>query len=115
MAITYTWKINNLEIVDQGNLKDVAIHSFFEVYGENDEGQKGFEQGDVKLMPVDPKSFTDIKNVSHEQAIVWTKNALTDDGKYFEDKIFQQIEWQKAPKSKLADLDWVSSTGAENE
>lgn len=109
MGITYTWKITRLEVVDQGDLKDVAIQSCFDVYGEDEEGHKGFAQGDVLLGTPNPDTFTDISSVTHEQAIAWTKAALPNNGADFETRVAEQIGWQKQPKPKAAELSWITT------
>jgi len=109
MAITYTWKITRLEVVDQGDLKDVAVQACFDVHGEDEEGHKGFAQSDVKLLPTDPANFTDIQNVSHEQAIAWTKTALPNNGADFEARVAEQIGWQKQPKPRAVELSWMKN------
>lgn len=108
MSITYTWKITRLEVVNQGNLENVAVQACFDVHGEDEDGHKGFVQGDVKL-GTSGNAFTPIGEVTEEQAIAWVKLALRDNGAGFEACVAEQIGWQKQPKQKAAELSWIKT------
>lgn len=113
MAIDITWKITRLEVVDQGNLSNVAVQACFDVKGVDEENHHGFAQGDVLLGPTNPETFTEIDNVTEDQAIGWVKAALGSRTIEFENRIIEQIGWQKAPKPKVANLSWIVSENVE--
>lgn len=109
MAIQYTWKITRLEVLNQGNLADVAVQACFDVSGVDENDHRGFAQSDVKLGPPAEKTFTDINKVTEDQAIGWVKAALGDQVAFFEDQVAEQIGWQKQDKQKAAKLDWIKT------
>ena len=110
MAITITWKITQLRVVDQGDLKNVAMQACFDVSGVDEADHRGFAQGDVLLLPVsDPAKFADISTVSEEQVIAWVRAALGDRVSFFEGQVTDQIGWQKQPKPQPADLPWLKT------
>lgn len=113
MAISIQWKITRLEVINKDGLQNVAIQSCFDVKATEDYNGKelqGFAQGDVLLLPPsDPSKFTDISNVTEEQAIAWTKAALGDRVAEFEGRVSEQIGWQKKDQPKPADLPWMNT------
>lgn len=113
MAISIQWKITRLEVINKDGLQNVAIQSCFDVKATEDYNGKelqGFAQGDALLLPPsDPSKFTDISNVTEEQAIAWTKAALGDRVAEFEGRVSEQIGWQKKDQPKPADLPWMNT------
>lgn len=109
MAITNTWKITRLEIINKDNLNDVAIQVCFDVSGADENDKRGFAQGDVLLGNPDPAKFTPISEVTEAQAIAWTKAALGDRVAFYEKMVADQIASQYEEKPKAADLPWISS------
>lgn len=107
MAITYTWKITRLEIINKDGLDDVAIQSCFDVSGVDENDKRGFAQGDVMLGAPNPKDFTPISDVTEADAIAWTKAALSNNGADFEARVAEQIASQYVPKPQAADLPWI--------
>jgi len=107
MAITITWKITRLEIVNKDGLQNVAIQSCFDVSGVDQNNKQGFVQGDVMLGAPNPTDFTPISDVTEEQAIAWTKAALPNNGADFEARVIEQIGWQYEQQPKPADLPWI--------
>lgn len=107
MSINYEWIVTRLEAVDKDGLKNVAIQACFDVKGTED-NKEGFAQGDVMLIAPDPKKFTSISNVTHEQAIQWVKDALGDRVAEFEKRIEGQIEYLKTPQPKAVDMPWMA-------
>jgi hypothetical protein len=106
--ITYTWAVTGLEVVNEGDLSNVAIISYFVCNGEDETGLKGQAGSDTHLLPPDPSDFTDINNVTAQQAIDWTLAALGEDGvNRFETMVAQQIEGQKLPKPTFVELPWM--------
>jgi len=110
MAISYSWKITRLEIINKDGLDNVAIQSCFDVSGVDENDKRGFAQGDVLLLPpADPSNFTPINEVTEEQAIAWTKAALPNNGADFEARVAEQIASQYVAKPQPADLPWINS------
>lgn len=109
MAISITWKITRLEVINKDGLQNVAIQSCFDVEGVDENDKRGFAQGDVLLGAPNPNDFTDISNVTLEQAVAWTKAALGDRVAEFEGRVSEQIGWQKQDQPKPADLPWIQS------
>lgn len=107
--ITYTWKVTNLEVVNEDNLQNVAIISYFVCEGVDENGLKGQAGSDVRLLPPDPANFTNIYDVTAQQAVDWTLAALGESGvKKFENMVEQQIEGQKLPKPEFVELPWMT-------
>ena len=109
MAISIEWKITRLEIINKDGLENVAIQSCFDVEGVDENDKRGFAQGDVMLGAPNPEDFTDISNITLEQAVSWTKAALPNNGADFETRVAEQIGWQYQEQPKAADLPWMQS------
>ena len=109
MSISIVWKITRLEIINKDGLQNVAIQSCFDVNGVDENDKRGFTQGDVMLGAPNPEDFTDISNVTLEQAVAWTKAALPNNGADFEARVAEQIGWQYQEQPKSADLPWIQS------
>jgi hypothetical protein len=106
--ITYTWKVTKLEVVNEASLQDVAIISYFVCEGVDQDGVKGQAGSDVRLLPPDPANFTNIYDVTSQQAVDWTLAALGESGIIkFENMVEQQIEGQKLPKPEFVELPWM--------
>ena len=57
MAITYTWKMKEIKIVDQTNsegkvLKDAVVQTLWQKIGKDDEGNEGIFMGATPLTAV---------------------------------------------------------------
>lgn len=110
MAITNTWKITRIEVLNKDNLNDVAIQVCFDVSGADENDKRGFAQGDVSLSNPTPSKFIAIKDVTEEQAIAWTKAALGDRVGFYEKLVADQIASQYEQKPKAADLSWIDNS-----
>lgn len=111
MAITNTWKITRVEVLNKDNLENVAIQVCFGISGADENDKRGFVQGDVLLGNPDPSKFTPIDQVTEDQVISWTKAALADRVVQFEKMIADQIASQYEEKPKDADLPWLKTEG----
>lgn len=106
--ITYTWKVTGLEVVNELDLQNVAIISYFTCSGFDENGVKGEAGSDVRLLPPDPANFTNINDVTAQQAVDWTLAALGENGvANFETMVQQQIEGQYLPKPSFVELPWM--------
>lgn len=106
MAIEIEWVITRIEVIYKDGLDNVAIQACFEVKGSDGDLQ-GFTQGDVAFGAPDPANFTPIEQVTKEQAIAWTKAALGDRVKEFEDRAIEQIERQRVPQPTVFTPSWA--------
>lgn len=107
--ITYTWSVTGLEVVNEGDLQNVAIISYFLCNGEDENGIKGQAGSDTRLLPPDPADFTNINDVTAQQATDWTLAALGADGvDKFQSMVQQQIEGQYLPKPSFVELPWMT-------
>lgn len=107
MTITYVWKITRIEVINKDGLDNVAIQSCFDVSGTDENDKRGFAQGDVMLGPPNPQDFTDISQVTEEQAIAWTRAALPNNGDDFEARVAEQIGWQYEQQPRDVELPWM--------
>ena len=112
MAITITWKITRLEVINKDGLDNVAIQSCFDVSGVDENDKRGFAQGDVMLGAPNPEDFTDISNVTEAQAIAWTQAALPNNGADVEARVVEQIGWQYEQQPRDVELPWMVSEEA---
>jgi hypothetical protein len=112
MAIAIEWDITHVSVVDVDNLKNVAVQVCFDVKASDGKLQ-GFTQSDVMLGETDPAKFTAIEKVTKEQAVAWTKKALGDRVKEFEDRVIEQIERQRTPQPQSIVLPWMPTNESE--
>lgn len=106
MAITYTWSINNLMVQNEGDLEKVAVMSGFNINGTDGEytGQVSYA---VNLLQPDAENFTPYADITEEQAIQWTKDALGEDRvAAMEQEVADQIAKAAIPTPQPAPLPW---------
>jgi len=104
---TFTWKINSLQVIQEPN-PNTAVMSNFTILGDDD-GIKDSVTYSVNLLPADLKNFTPYDQVTHEQAVAWTKDALgIDRVSAMEDEVQKHINAQKTPTPQPADLPWAA-------
>lgn len=106
MAIMYTWEITRLMSHDRYDLQGVAVQACFDIHAEED-GLKGFVQGDVELNQPDPGNFLPLESVSHEQVIEWVKNALGDRLKMYYNLLQSQIDSQRVAQPQPVNMPWM--------
>jgi hypothetical protein len=100
------WKIRQIECLSENGLNDVVVTVCFDIDADEN-GLKGFVQGDTKLLPPDAANFTDLASITEDQVIQWTKDALGADGvARFEGMAQQQIDNQKTAQPKTVPLPW---------
>ena len=101
------WKVRQIEALSQNGLDNVVVTVCFDIDADED-GLKGFVQGDTKLLAPDAANFTDLASITEDQVIQWTKDALGADGvARFEGMAQQQIDNQKVAQPKVVPLPWV--------
>ena len=106
MAITYTWKVTGLMIQDEGDLEKVAVMSNFSINGTDGEytGQVSYA---VNLLQPDAENFTPYADITEEQAVQWTKNALGEDRvSAMQQEVADQIAKATIPVPQPAPLPW---------
>jgi len=106
MAITYTWKVTGLMVQDEGDLEKVAVMSNFSINGTDGEytGQVSYA---VNLLQPDAENFTPYADITEEQAVQWTKNALGEDRvTAMEQEVADQIAKASIPVPQPAPLPW---------
>jgi len=106
MAITYTWKVTGLMVQNEGDLEKVAVMSNFSISGIDEEytGQVSYA---VNLLAPDAENFTPYADITEEQALQWTKNALGEDRvSAMEQEVADQIAKASIPVPQPAPLPW---------
>lgn len=106
MSIVYTWKVTGLMVQDENDLEKVAVMSNFIINGTNGDytGQVSYS---VNLLPADAENFIPYSNITEDQAIRWTKNALGEDRvAAMEQEVADQIEKASIPTPQPAPLPW---------
>jgi hypothetical protein len=102
----FDWKITQIEAMNEGDLQGVVVTVCFDIDADED-GLKGFVQGDTKLLPPDAQSFVELADITEAQVIAWTKDALGTDGvARFEGMAQTQIDNQKVVQPKVVPLPW---------
>ena len=106
MAITYTWKVTGLMVQNEGDLEKVAVMANFNINGTDGEhtGQVSYA---VNLLQPDAENFTPYADITEEQAVQWTKNALGEDRvSAMEQEVSDQIAKASVPVPQPAPLPW---------
>ena len=113
MAITYTWKMKEIKIVDQTNsegkvLKDAVVQTLWQKIGKDDEGNEGIFMGATPLTAVNvPEAdFKELSTLTEEQVLGWIKAIVEPDAPYvahINEVIEEAIEKDKI---KIAPLPW---------
>jgi len=106
--ITYTWMVTAMEAVTEGDLDNVVVISYFTCSGEEN-GLKGATSSDCRLPPPDPANFIPLDQITEQEAVTWTLEALgSSRAQDYEEMVALQIEGQKTPPQKFVDLPWLS-------
>lgn len=107
----FTWKVNNLQVM-QTPEPNTVVMSNFTILGK-DGDITGSVTYSVNLLPADPASFTPFDQITQEQAILWTQEALGPDRvTAMEGEVQQQIDQQKVPTPQPAPLPWTETADA---
>ena len=105
MATVLTWKIESLRVMQTPGPNTVVL-SNFTVRGV-DGALTASANHAVMLKPADLNNFLPFDQLTHEQAIAWTKEALEPAGvSSIEQEVQAQIDEQKAPMAVKAPLPW---------
>jgi hypothetical protein len=93
-------------VQDEGDLEKVAVMSNFSINGTDGEytGQVSYA---VNLLQPDAENFTPYADITEEQAVQWTKNALGEDRvTAMEQEVADQIAKASIPVPQPAPLPW---------
>jgi hypothetical protein len=93
-------------VQNEGDLEKVAVMSNFSISGTNEEytGQVSYA---VNLLAPDAENFTQYDDITEEQALQWTKNALGEDRvSAMEQEVADQIAKASIPVPQPAPLPW---------
>ena len=105
MATTFTWQVNGLQVMQSPEPNTVVMSNFTITGKEGD--LSGSVSYSVNLLPADPANFTPFDQITQEQAILWTQEALgADRVAAMEGEVQQQIDAQKVPTPQPAPVPW---------
>ena len=78
MATTYTWDIENVDLISSHNgNENVVFRVTWKCTADDGEGNSKYQVGVVELDPnVSPEDFVSIDNVSKQDIIDWVKNTV---------------------------------------
>ena len=119
MAITYTWKMKEIKIVDQTNsegkvLKDAVVQTLWQKIGKDDDGNEGIFMGATPLTAVNvPEAdFKELSTLTEEQVLGWIKALVEPDTAYvahINEQILKDIERNKITQKAMpwGDPDFV--------
>ena len=102
---TFVWSINGLQVMQTPEANTVTM-SNFTILGTEDDITASISYS-VNLLPANPDNFTPFDQISQEQAIQWTQEALGPERvAAMEEEVQQQIDIQKIPTPQPAPLPW---------
>ena len=111
MALTYTWKMRELKIVDQTNsegkvLKDAVVQTLWEKTGKDDDGNEGRFMGATPLTAanVSESDFKELNSLTEEQVLTWIKALVEPDAAYvahINEQISKDIENKKITQKAM--------------
>ena len=105
--ITYTWSINGL-LVENNPEPETVVISNFTINGVDENGITGQVNYSVNLLPADSSSFTPLADITEEQAIEWTKDALgIERVNNMQQEVSDQIELALVATPQPATLPWT--------
>ena len=111
MAITYTWKMKEIKIVDQTNsegkvLKDAVVQTLWQKIGKDDDGNEGIFMGATPLTAanVSESDFKELNSLTEEQVLTWIKALVEPDAAYvthINEQISKDIENKKITQKAM--------------
>lgn len=109
MAITYTWAVTSMKVVDTADLENVVIQTYWTKTGVDEDGNSGMFSGatPLPLSTVDPDNFTPYEELTQEIVIGWIQQAINDQT-HINEQIQKQINNKKNPIVEKP-LPWASS------
>lgn len=102
---TYTWAINNLQVLQNPEPNTVVLSNFTLLGVDGD--AKGFVTYSVELLPADPANFVPYDQITEALAIQWTQAALGPERiASMEQEVQVQIDNYNIPVPQPAPLPW---------
>jgi hypothetical protein len=102
------WKINTLLTMNTPEPQTAVMSNF--TISDTQDGLIGSVTYSVNLLPADAANFTPYANITQEEAVQWTKDALgVDRVAAMEAEVQSQIDQQKIPTPKPTPLPWVAA------
>lgn len=103
--MAFTWKIEALKVAQSPGPNTVTL-SNFTVHGKEG-GLTASVNYSVVLKPADLNNFLPYDQLTHDQAVAWTKEALEPERVVaIEQEVQAQIDGQKVPVAVKATLPW---------
>lgn len=104
----FTWTINGLQVMQSPEANTVTM-SNFTIAGE-DNGLTGSVTYSVNLLPANPDNFVPFDQITQQEAIAWTQQALGPERiASMEAEVQAQIDAQKIPTPQPAPLPWETA------
>lgn len=103
------WSINSLMVMNEAQPNTVTMSNF--TISDTQDGLSGSVTYAVNLLPAS-EPFTPFDQITEDQAIAWTKEALGDRVVAMEAEVQAQIDAQKVQVPQPAPLPWVAPTEA---
>jgi len=103
----FVWSIYQIEAMNEASLQNVVVISYFKV-SKNENGLLGETQSNVNLLPPDAQHFVQFQDVTEQDVIKWTREALGVQGvAVYEGMVQEQIDAQKVPQPHVVPLPWA--------
>lgn len=118
MSITYTWKILELRVRNEGPNLNAVVQSFWQKIGTDEDGNEGIFDGATPFSAsnVPPGEFIPFEDLTEEIVLGWIKNNIENSDGYethINSVILNQINKKKNPIEEKP-LPWVSNTSTSN-
>lgn len=110
MAITYTWKVREIKVRDQGPHTNAVVQTYWEKRGTDEDGDTGVFMGATPFSAenVSPDDFVALENLTEETVLQWIQAEVVGDyEQHVNERIQEGIDHQKSPVSD-ASLPWQS-------
>ena len=109
MAITYTWKVNELKVRDEGVHKNAVVQTYWEKIGTDEDGNEGKFSGATPFSAanVPEGSFVPFEELTEAIVLGWIQNVVIGAyEKHVNEQIQKQIDAEKNPLMSPG-LPWV--------
>ena len=115
-ALTYSWKLNDIKLQNQGALSNVIIHATWEVTGTDANNNSGSHSGALPMNPPNANSFIDFTSPSMSQNTVlgWVQALVQNNAGYWahiNEQIIEQINKIENPIVSMSNP-WAPSANA---
>lgn len=110
MAITYTWKVREIKVRNQGPHTNAVVQTYWEKHGTDEDGNTGFFIGATPFSAenVPPEDFIALESLTEEAVLQWIKDEVVGDyEQHVNERIQEMIDQQKSPITEVG-LPWES-------